>query len=238
MFRAVLFVILLLTSTKPGLANTSNQDPFESFNRKSFSVHQFLDTYFARPVALTYRTVVPSPARTAVGNFFRNISEPVTMVNTLAQGQWKRFAQSSGRFIINSTFGLLGLIDISSYFGIDDAREDTDQTLAVAGIPSGPYLFIPLLGPTTPRHLIGRGFDFALTPYSHFDQWEERDGAYALNILHTRSELIDPLDDLSKTSADLYTSFRSFYFQNRESEINNGEIDMENLPDVLDLGEE
>ncbi len=238
MFRAVLFAFLLLASTRPGLADTSNQDPFESFNRKSFAVHQFLDTYFARPIALTYRTVVPSPARTGVANFFRNISEPVTMANALAQGQWERFAQSSGRFIINSTFGLLGLIDMASYFGIDDPREDTDQTLAVAGIPSGPYLFVPLLGPTTPRHLIGRGVDFVLTPYSHFDQWEDRDGAYALDILHTRSELIDPLDDLNKTSADLYISLRSFYFQNRESEINNGEIDMESLPDVLDLGEE
>jgi phospholipid-binding lipoprotein MlaA len=83
MFRAVLFAFLLLASTRPGLADTSNQDPFESFNRKSFAVHQFLDTYFARPIALTYRTVVPSPARTGVANFFRNISEPVTMANAL-----------------------------------------------------------------------------------------------------------------------------------------------------------
>lgn len=237
MVRALLFSIILLTSFRPALADTVNHDPFESFNRKSFAVHQFLDTYLARPAAVAYKTVLPTPARTGIGNFFSNISEPITMVNALFQGDLDRFSKATGRFFINSSFGLLGFIDMASYAGIENPREDTDQTLAMAGIPSGPYLFIPLLGPSTPRHLFGRSIDSILTPYSHFDQWEDRDGAAFLDALHGRSELIEPLDNLSRSSADLYVSMRSFYFQNREAEINNGEVNIDDLPDVLDLDE-
>lgn len=235
--RHIFLALCLSFLALPVLAANDTRDPYESMNRELFAVHLVLDKNIAQPVARGYRAITPEPVRKSIGNFFRNLSQPVTMINAALQGNWERLGQSSGRFIINSTFGILGLFDIASAFDIDNPSEDMGQTLARAGLPSGPYIFIPLYGPTTPRHLLGFSVDIFANPYNHLDQWEDRTALATLDIINVREQLLDPLDDLENTSVDLYASMRSFYLQNRESEINDGEINLDQLPDVLELGD-
>ena len=136
------------------------------------------------------------------------------------------------------TIGILGIIDMASHLGFEQQSEDFGQTLAKYGVGSGPYLFIPLLGPSTPRHLVGRTVDMFLNPTFYFSESEYRDGIFALDVINTRSELLEPLDDLAKSSSDLYTSYKSFYWQNRQFRIQDGATTFESLPDITDLDDE
>jgi phospholipid-binding lipoprotein MlaA len=218
-------------------AVTSIPDPWEGFNRHMYAVNDAADRVAVEPVARGYRAVTPRPLRTGVSNFLSNLGSPVTFVNDLLQGQIGRAGTIVARLGINSTLGVFGLFDPATDFGFERHEEDFGQTLAVWGVHSGPYLFVPLLGPTTVRDGAGRVIDLAFDPlnWARFDHANEvRATRIVVGAISTREELLDPVDTLRRTSIDPYATVRATYQLTRESEIRNGLVDDEETPTLDD----
>ena len=219
-----------LESTDP----RPSYDPWEGFNRAMFGVHRAVDNAVLEPVARGYRAITPGPVRGGVRNFLRNLNAPVIFANDVLQGEFKRAGSTAGRFAINSTIGIAGIFDPATRIGLERHEEDFGQTLAVWGVPSGPYLFIPLLGPSNIRDGAGRGVDIALDPitWSDFDQIDTfRASRSVLGALSTREGLLDPIDAIEAQGGDLYITYRSAYEVARQAAIQNGRTDVQDLPD-------
>ena len=197
----------------------------ESYNRAMFTVNAVADHYVIKPVAKGYRAVTNDFVRERVHDFYGNLGQPVSVVNHLLQGNVKDSAKSLGRFLINSTLGLLGTFDVASGWGLDDKRTDFDQTLAAWCVPDGPFLILPILGPSTPRATAGMAADaFSGTTYwvgyfsSFGHDWERYSfyyGITALGFVSLREEKIELLDNLTANSVDPYSTIKSAYIQNR-----------------------
>ncbi len=180
-------------------------DPAEPLNRQLYAVHQGIDKVVLRPVAVAYRDVVPRPVRSGVRNLLENLRTPVILVNDMLQGEPRRAGDTLGRFLINSTLGLGGLFDVAgSQFGVASHSEDYGQTLAVWGVGDGPYLFVPVLGPSNPRDLLGFGLGIASDPLTWVGQGATVSGlGYSrtgMTVVDTRESLIDTLDAVERTS--------------------------------------
>jgi phospholipid-binding lipoprotein MlaA len=191
-------------------------DPFEELNRTSFQINETVDSVILKPIAV-------SPIKHGITNFFRNLKEVDNTVNQLLQGKPKSAANDLGRFVINSTIGLGGLIDVASNMGLERHDEDFGQTLGVWGIPSGPYIMIPMLGPSSTRDLLSRPISSFLGGTFHMDDNNVRISLTALDAVETRERL---LDVESLLSGDKYDFVRDSYSQSREYEIKDG-IDIE-----------
>jgi phospholipid-binding lipoprotein MlaA len=216
--------------------NTS--DPWEGFNRDLFAVHEAVDQAVLEPVARGYRAVTPRPLRTGVLNFVRNLRGPVIFANDVLQGEVARAGVTAARFGVNTTIGIGGIFDPASSLGLERHDEDFGQTLAVWGVDSGPYVFIPLLGPSTVRDAFGRVVDNALDPLTWADgedSDELRLSRGVLTALSTREQLLDPVDDVRANSVDPYASFRSSYLLLRESAVQNGRSNVQDLPEFDDI---
>ncbi len=199
-------------------------DPLEGLNRAIYQFNDKLDQYLLKPVAKGYRAVTPDFARQGVSNFFGNLHDPVIMVNNLLQGKFGRATSDFGRFLINSTLGIYGLIDIASHVGIEKHDEDFGQTLAVWGVGEGPYLVLPVLGPSNLRDTAGLAPDWALYPPNHMEQRSTWDKVMALEIINRRSQLLDASDVLEQAAGqDPYVFVREAYRQRRVSQIYDGE---------------
>ena len=203
-----------------------NNDPAEPTNRRLYAVHQGIDKYVLRPVAVGYREVVPAPVRTGIRNVLGNLRTPVILANDMLQGEPRRAGDTLGRFVINSTLGLAGIFDVAaSHFGVPGHTEDYGQTLARWGVGEGPYLFIPVIGPSNARDLVGFGLGIAADPLTWFGQGAVVDalvyGRGGATVVDTREGLIEPLDDLERSSLDSYSTLRSVYRQRRAAEIRN-----------------
>ena len=202
-----------------------DDDPFESVNRSMFAFNNTLDKAIVEPVSRGYRAIVPSIVRSSARNFLSNLETPIVLLNDLLQGKIDRAEVTFKRFLINSTLGFFGLGDPATDMGYPNHSEDFAQTLALSGVPSGPYIVSPIFGPSTPRHILGRIVDFASHPLTWYlaDQPSEVRLSYGLaETVIVREELIDILDETEATSADYYVAIRSFYRQRRINEINNG----------------
>jgi phospholipid-binding lipoprotein MlaA len=206
-----------------------------------FGVHQALDGVVLEPVARGYRAVTPRPLRTGVVNFLRNLKSPVTFANDVLQGEVNRAGTTAGRFAINTTIGIAGIFDPATSMGLDRHDEDFGQTLAVWGVPSGPYLFVPLLGPTTVRDGAGRIVDVAFDPLT----WADFDDVNTARAARTviagvaqREALLDPIDSMESQGGDLYLTYRATYEVAREAAIQNGRMDVQDSPDFDDIDEE
>jgi phospholipid-binding lipoprotein MlaA len=197
-------------------------DPFEDLNRTSFQINETVDSIILKPIAVTY-SKAPTPIKYGITNFFRNLKEVDNTVNQLLQGKPKSAANDLGRFVINSTIGLGGLIDVASNMGLERHDEDFGQTLGVWGIPSGPYIMIPMLGPSSTRDLLSRPISSFLGGTFHMDDNNVRISLTALDAIETRERL---LDVESLLSGDKYDFVRDSYSQSREYEIKDG-IDIE-----------
>jgi phospholipid-binding lipoprotein MlaA len=205
----------------------ATNDPIEPWNRAMYDVHQAIDTAVLRPVAVGYRAVLPAPVRTGVSNVLSNLRSPVVLMNDALQGETQRFGTTLGRFLLNSTLGLGGILDVAKDFGLPPHTEDFGQTFAVAGVEEGPYLFVPILGPSNPRDLLGFGAGIAADPFTWLT-FGNRDLVDTLNyvragatVVSTRESLLDTLDDVQRTSLDPYATLRSAYRQMRAREIAN-----------------
>lgn len=203
----------------------ATNDPLEPLNRGAYFVHEGIDTLVLRPAAEMYRIVLPPEVRTAIRNVLANLRTPVILVNDLLQGEVQRAATTTGRFLVNTTVGIGGIFDRATDFGLIGHTEDFGQTLAVWGAPQGPYLFIPVLGPSSPRDVLGFAADTALNPLSYTgggETWEAINVTRtATTALSTREGLIEPIDQVRATSLDPYATIRSAYRQRRVVEIRN-----------------
>ncbi|CAH0298018.1 VacJ family lipoprotein [Roseomonas sp. CECT 9278] len=211
-----------------GLAEyRETNDPFEPANRAMFEVHEVADRYVLQPVAEAYRDVVPQPLRTGIRNVLGNIRAPVILANDLMQGNISRARITLGRFMVNSTIGVGGIIDVAREWGVPGHSEDFGQTLAVWGAGEGFYMFVPLFGPSSPRDLAGQGVDILLNPLMWLGQGAFVDASgwvrLGLTVVDTREALIEPIDQVRATSLDPYSTLRSAYRQRRAFEIRNQE---------------
>lgn len=201
-------------------------DPLEPLNRKVFAVNEFLDHILLRPAAKVYVFATPEEARTAIRHVLDNMKEPNLVFNNALQGEFKRAGISMGRFVINSTAGVGGIVDVATKVGLDRQPADFGQTLFVWGMPSGPYIVIPILGPSNPRDAIGMAVDSYADPFTILATargvTELTTARFLANGVDTRASLLDLLDDLEKNSLDYYAQLRSLSQQHREAELHHG----------------
>jgi phospholipid-binding lipoprotein MlaA len=200
-------------------------DPLEPMNRAIFTFNTTLDRWTLKPVAKGYRAAIPKPVRDRIHDFLHNMNGPYTFANDVLQGSPDRAAQTMIRFMINTTAGLGGMFDVvGSTGGPRYHEEDFGQTLAVWGAGEGPYLMLPFFGPSNPRDAVGRGVGMVADPTDIAIGIASTAATYGRmggDLLDTRTVLLDPLDDLEKSSLDFYAAVRSLYRQRRISDINN-----------------
>lgn len=206
-------------------------DPYEPMNRYFFEVNNFLDEILLKPFAGWYHLAMPDPAEDGVRNFLRNLKSPVYLANDLFQGEWSRAGTTVARFFINSTIGVGGLIDVADMMDLKYHEEDFGQTLAVWGSGEGPYLHLPIIGPSNPRDATGRLVDYALDPltwvgYAYNVEYVNTIRA-GLDAIDTRARNLEAIDELKKGSVDFYATVRSLYRQKRNDLIKNGETEQQ-----------
>ncbi len=226
-------LLLVLLFSFPLFAKEIN-DPFEDLNRDIFVFNEKLDEKILKPTALVYRKVTPQFARTGVTNFFNNLEEIDTTINQVLQGEIKYAFNDAGRFVINTTIGLFGLIDIASKMGLEKHEEDFGQTLGVWGISSGPYIMLPFLGPSNPRDLLSRPISSFLSGTFAMEDNDVKFTLLGIDALETRERL---LDAETLIIGDKYMFVKDAYVQSREYEINNGstedDVFLEDMDDIF-----
>ena len=208
-------------------------DPLEPFNRAVFAVNIEADRYILKPVAYVYKETVPRPAQDAVGNFLRNLGSPVVFLNAVLQGDVDHAGATLLRFVINSTVGVAGVADVAGKMGIVRRDEDFGQTLAVWGADEGPYLMLPLLGPSNARDALGRVVDYFSDPWGYLGFEKFNYSRMGAGFVDARVRNYELLNDLEKTSVDYYAAVRSLYRQGRLDAIRNGaEAGLPPLPEI------
>ena len=216
------------------------KDCFESVNRATFKFNQILDGAVFEPLAKAYR-VLPSPVRAGTNNALDNLSTLVTIPNNLLQGDLKKATVNTGRFIVNTTIGIVGIFDVAEKLGFPEyEKEDYGQTLGVMGVGEGCYVVLPVLGPSTVRDTVGSfanlmggdaWYNVAVANetqyFSDFDYWASRAGTG----IDFRAKNIESFDNLQKNSIDFYASVRSLYLQDRQQKIVNSKVTTETQND-------
>ena len=199
-----------------------NPDKFEAFNRKVFAFNLTMDRWVLKPVAQGYRWVAPQPVEAGVSNFFSNLGEIKNVANDLLQGKWKQAGNDSGRFLLNSTVGIVGLFDVAKHAGLKKSDgEDFGQTLAAWGVPQGPFVMLPFLGPTTVRAGVGLPADWYLSPINEVTPLHSRYAFISADFIQVRASVLE-LEDLAQ--GDMYLFVRDAYLQRREYLLNDGNI--------------
>ncbi len=216
------------------LALKEINDPYENTNRRMFAFNEKLDDLVLEPASRRYRDNIPEPARNSVRNFLDNLQSPVIFINDILQGEPDRAGHTYSRFLINTTVGVLGLFDVASRAGVEKHSEDFGQTLAVWGVNEGPYIMLPFLGPAPPRDMVGMLVDRAFHPLNYVGGTETFVASTTVSVVGTiqfRSENIENIETLERTSLDYYATVRSIYRQNRAAEIANGQDVTDDLDD-------
>lgn len=203
-------------------AGGPESDPLEGVNRAIFAVNDVADRFVIRPVAWTYGTIAPDPVKRGMRNFFRNLGSPVRFVNDVLQFTFEDAGVTVARFGINTTVGVLGLFEVAEGWGLPHHPADFGQTLHSYGVGSGPYIVLPLLGPSTLRDGVGTAVDIFFDPLTYTLDTYPRLGVTAANAIVRREQLIEPLDDLRENSIDYYAALRSAYFQDRAVTLRKG----------------
>jgi phospholipid-binding lipoprotein MlaA len=219
-----IFVVLALAAAA-GCASTAERDPrdpLEPLNRAVYRLNEGLDEAVARPVATAYRDVVPAPLRTYARNFFGNIADVFIGVNNMLQGKPVDGLQDWARFVFNSFFGVFGINDVASDMGFEKHNEDFGQTLGRWGIGDGPYLVLPVLGPSTVRDSAGTAVDIYVDPVGNIKPVPLRNSAVALRMVGTRADLLDAGRLLEEAALDRYVFLRDAYLQRRRNLVYDG----------------
>ncbi|MBV8978924.1 MAG: VacJ family lipoprotein [Alphaproteobacteria bacterium] len=226
MFRFRVLAVLSLGLALAGCTGAqkwADNDPLEPFNRQVFRINQSLDRHAALPAAVFYKSSVPGDLRDGVHNVLQNVGLPVTVANDLLQGEASRAGVAAGRFCVNTTIGVLGVMDPATDMGMPLQQDDFGQTLAVYGVPGGPYVVLPLLGATLPRDAVGRLFvDHYFSPLSYFDysgHYYVSLGTRVFSTVDGRSRAIDRIREIERNSIDQYTAMRDAYLRHREDQI-------------------
>ncbi|HEX7803576.1 MAG TPA: VacJ family lipoprotein [Pseudoxanthomonas sp.] len=221
-------------SLPPGVEMPKSYDPWEKWNRKVHTFNNAVDRTIARPLARGYVKVVPRPVRLGVSNFFNNLGEPITTLNSLLQGKPKQAGQSLGRFLLNSTLGIAGIFDPASDAKLPRKNEDFGQTLGVWGWKRSRYVELPLFGPRTIRDVFGLIGDAPLSPIRQVEDDKTRLFLQGLQLVDVRAQLLS-IDSLREGAVDEYALFRDSWLQRRNYQIGEDrkKSDDENLPDYL-----
>jgi phospholipid-binding lipoprotein MlaA len=233
-FLTVLSVSMIGCATIPAGSQPSAQDPWESFNRSVFSFNEVLDDYLLRPVTTGYRYVVPSVARDGINNFFGNYNDIYSAVNQLLQGNPGVAAKGLMRVVVNTVFGLGGLIDMATPGGLPKHKADFGQTFGVWGIPSGPYVVLPFFGPSSVRDTFGTAADIEADYLLRLlPDVALRNSLTGLRIVNARNNFYQAGDLLEGAAIDKYSFVRDGYIQRRQYQIDEskaGYDDEETLP--------
>jgi len=223
---AAVLAVVLLSGCATG-PNANPLDPLEPFNRGVYKFNDAVDTAVVKPVATAYINVTPALVRTGVSNFFSNLTEPWSFVNNVLQGKGQAAGDTLARFVMNTLFGVFGLADPASDAGIERHREDFGQTLGRWGVPSGPYLVLPVLGPSTVRDTAALPIDYQGNLLQQVDDSDARIGLYVLQAVNTRASLLRAGTVLDEAALDKYSFSRDVYLQLRRNEVYDG-----NAPDL------
>ena len=218
-------LIVSLTYIAPATAQdqATEQDPWEGFNRKMFAFNEVLDGYILRPLAVGYRAVLPDPVETGVDNVFLNLRELTNVFNDVLQWKWDKAANDTARFLINSTVGIAGVFDVAGHFGLlRNDGEDFGQTLASWGVGQGPYMMLPILGPSTLRRTVAIPLDIDTVPILQIRDNTLRNTVVGVRFVALRAQLL-PFDET--ISGDRYLFIREAYLQNRAFLINDGVVE-------------
>lgn len=221
-----------------GTETEGTNDPLEPINRLFFGFNEILQMVILRPATEMYQLFIPPPLREAIGNVIDNLKTPVILANDILQGEGERAWLTTQRFMVNSTIGVAGAIDVADELGIQHHTEDFGQTLAVWGVGEGFYIVLPLFGPSNPRDAVGKLFvDNYFDPLGlYLSNIDHKPAMYARTAVEGVDEygsVMDELDQVKKTSIDFYAALRSMYRQKRKAEINNGEeVDLPPIPDL------
>lgn len=225
-----LVVVVAGCATPPPASNPEavaefkqTNDPLEPTNRFLYRVNNALDNYVLRPAAIAYRDVFPDPVRNGIHNALNNLSTPIKLGTDMLEGEPRMAGNSYMRFLINSTVGVAGIFDPATNWGYPDHDNDFGLVFAIWGVPEGPFLFLPLLGPTNPRDAIGRGVGTYADPFSRFGQgaivtglhW----GRWGIEVVDERSRVLDTVASIKRTALDPYATFRSLWRQHRETQL-------------------
>jgi phospholipid-binding lipoprotein MlaA len=203
-------------------SGSSAKDPAEGFNRAVFAFNEGLDTVLIKPVAKGYDTVMPPPARTGVGNFFGNVADVFIAVNNLLQGKPGDAASDAGRFLVNSTVGILGFFDIASEMGMDKHEEDFGQTFGRWGAGPGAYVVVPFFGPRTVRDTGGLVLDVAADPVGNTSHVPTRNSLTVVRVVNERAAMLPADKVIEEAALDKYSYVRDAYLQRRRSLVFDG----------------
>lgn len=244
---AISLVSITLSTALPAQAEVEEPyDPIEPVNRAIFDFNDTVDIYVLEPVARSYRNNVPDFMQTGIGNFFRNLRYPSYLVSDIIQGKFEQALDHTGRFLINSTVGVLGFIDVAEDWGLPDHQEDFGIGLAYNGVPHGPYLVIPILGPSSVRDGFGLIVDGFLDPigwigYSSLSAGTKvaiAAGTLGVKLVHTRAGLLQAIEAAKESSVDYYLFAQGAYYQHRHGLVTDGKDEDEIGGDEVTPSEE
>ena len=228
--KYLLFLLLLALIIVPS-AYASDDDPLEPMNRAIFEFNEIIDDNVLKPIAKGYKYVTPDPVEVGISNFFSNLGEIGTITNDLLQLKFAQAGRDTMRFFLNSTLGIFGIVDVATPLGLSKNKEDFGQTLGFWGVPDGPYLVLPFLGPSSFRDGPSMIVDYELSPVEQLHH-EERQVLQTLDIVDTRARLLRATKILDTAAKDKYIFIRESYLQKRESLVNDGNVKEEFEIDV------
>lgn len=206
-----------------GCASSNPKDPLEKFNRPVFAFNDAIDRHALKPAATAYKKVLPSFVQTGVNNFFGNLADVWSSANNLMQGKGEAGMSDFARVMINTSFGLGGLFDVASEAGIQKHNEDFGQTLGYWGVPSGAYVMLPLLGPSTVRDTAALPLDMAADPWNQYNNVGYRNAGIVTRVIDQRAVLLDASNLMEEAALDRYAFIRDGYLQRRQSKVFDGE---------------
>ncbi len=228
--KYLLFPLLLTLMILPN-AYASDDDPLEPMNRAIFEFNEIVDDNVLKPIAKGYKYVTPDPVEVGISNFFSNLGEIGTITNDLLQLKFAQAGRDTMRFFLNSTLGIFGIFDVATPLGLSKNKEDFGQTLGFWGVPDGPYLVLPFLGPSSFRDGPSMLVDYEISPVEQLHH-EERQVLQTLDIVDTRARLLRATKILDTAAKDKYIFIRESYLQKRESQVNDGDVKEEFEIDV------
>lgn len=229
-FSSVGFIMLFVVSFLSGCATTGDgevSDPLESINRGIYAFNEKADQYVIKPVAMGYQWITPSFVDRGISNFFSNLDDVVVVVNDLLQFKFNQAASDASRFLVNSTVGILGFVDVATGMGLPKHNEDLGQTLGAYGVGPGPYLVIPILGPSNLRDALGSFGDTYVDPIYYIEDYDARMATLVLKGIDLRADNISTKNIIDEAALDPYDFVRSGYMQRREYLIYDGNPPME-----------
>ena len=241
--KSIILIVIIASVLLSGCATTSSpdpRDPWESWNRGVQSFNDTVDDYAMKPVAKGYNWIMPNFANTAVSNVFSNIDDIGVTINGFLQGKFSQSGMDASRFIVNTTAGIAGLIDVATMIDLPKNKEDFGQTLGVWGIPPGPYMVLPFFGPSSPRGVVGLVGDAAMNPITYIGSPYISTGIFAVNAIDTRANYITT-EKIADEAAVFgrYEFFRDAYMAQRKYLVLDGNVPEDEefiLDDDFDFG--